>query len=364
MNTPVPENYGKALYYPYIHVRDRDWLKLALLYWDGIRRIVPSSVRTHDFPDVQMAVDEGLVEDTLPADYLLAASERFREAIIPLLDHPFLEPRTMLSEMAQVMDRRGIGPGVAPDREVSIHVEKMARGLLHQLQDRGLARRTEDWIAVERGVGNLYMMCLASEMSARIRSPLVTDTPEYASCGEYLAYGDPPDPADVTGTSDLLLRLGINLPSTEHLSRVPMERILGHHRRFAAERRRFRQAIEEIQRAAATISDTNALADFLAEKAAEIRVADEAHQKTLEDLHVETVGSALLISCPTVLASTAAVVKAVGEAGLAVVGGGIAVSIVNWWATRRRERRERVGGSPWHYLLPLKEVSRRGWNRA
>jgi hypothetical protein len=35
---------GTALYYPYIHLRDVNDIKSALLYWDRVRRIVPDSV--------------------------------------------------------------------------------------------------------------------------------------------------------------------------------------------------------------------------------------------------------------------------------------------------------------------------------
>jgi len=31
---------GTALYYPYIHPREIDHLKAALIYWDRVRRIV------------------------------------------------------------------------------------------------------------------------------------------------------------------------------------------------------------------------------------------------------------------------------------------------------------------------------------
>ena len=33
--------WAGALYYPYMRVRDKDWLKAAVLYWDSMRRFQP-----------------------------------------------------------------------------------------------------------------------------------------------------------------------------------------------------------------------------------------------------------------------------------------------------------------------------------
>lgn len=36
--------FNIALYYPTIDIQDEGWLKTALLFWDGIRTIVPESL--------------------------------------------------------------------------------------------------------------------------------------------------------------------------------------------------------------------------------------------------------------------------------------------------------------------------------
>ena len=38
----------QGLYYPYFHVRDERWLKVAALYWPKIVRIVPADYQTRD----------------------------------------------------------------------------------------------------------------------------------------------------------------------------------------------------------------------------------------------------------------------------------------------------------------------------
>ena len=40
--------WAGALYYPYMRIRDEDWLKASALYWDSLRRFKPTSYRLRD----------------------------------------------------------------------------------------------------------------------------------------------------------------------------------------------------------------------------------------------------------------------------------------------------------------------------
>jgi hypothetical protein len=42
--------WAGALYYPYMRVRDEDWLKASALYWDPVRRFKPIRYRLQDSP--------------------------------------------------------------------------------------------------------------------------------------------------------------------------------------------------------------------------------------------------------------------------------------------------------------------------
>jgi hypothetical protein len=51
-----------GLYYPYFHVRDERWLKVAALYWPKIVRIVPAGYQTRDSDAVRaLAAGEFIV---------------------------------------------------------------------------------------------------------------------------------------------------------------------------------------------------------------------------------------------------------------------------------------------------------------
>ena len=61
-----------ALYYPYIHFRDDDWLKASLLFWDLMGRIVPKSfrpeLRDSDFVREVRDADDQCIRDYHPED--------------------------------------------------------------------------------------------------------------------------------------------------------------------------------------------------------------------------------------------------------------------------------------------------------
>jgi hypothetical protein len=46
-----------GLYFPFVHVRDNDWLREAALYWPSVRPLVPSGYDKHDSPTAQAFFD-------------------------------------------------------------------------------------------------------------------------------------------------------------------------------------------------------------------------------------------------------------------------------------------------------------------
>ena len=126
---------GDALYYPYIHVRDAGWLKMALLYWESITRILPPSYQPHD--DVygtKEAVDAGLIHGISPGEFLDAAARRFREEFLST------DSRHDVKQLWQTLDK-------AQRHEViDVHPGKLDPTLLRDLVEMRLAapRRDQD----------------------------------------------------------------------------------------------------------------------------------------------------------------------------------------------------------------------------
>lgn len=63
---------SRLLYYPYISIPNADWLKQAILYWDGVSTIVPEDYlqRPNQFSKfARSMVREGIIEAVLPETY-------------------------------------------------------------------------------------------------------------------------------------------------------------------------------------------------------------------------------------------------------------------------------------------------------
>ena len=78
-----------GLYYPYIHCRDEQWLKLTVLYWPKLARVVPEGYPVAD-SDTVAALNDGLgfLETTRP--------EPAASAIAPLFLNLLQEHRDAL----------------------------------------------------------------------------------------------------------------------------------------------------------------------------------------------------------------------------------------------------------------------------
>ena len=75
----------KALYYPQVQFYSPNWLRTALLYWEGVLRLVPDGFQPVDPPIVSDLADLGLVESVSPAPYIASAKDKFLEKLNELL---------------------------------------------------------------------------------------------------------------------------------------------------------------------------------------------------------------------------------------------------------------------------------------
>jgi Family of unknown function (DUF6236) len=71
-----------GLYYPYVHIADKTWLKAAALYWPKIARIVPSGYPVNDSSATRTLIDElGFVVDISPDSAKAGATAMLLEAL-------------------------------------------------------------------------------------------------------------------------------------------------------------------------------------------------------------------------------------------------------------------------------------------
>lgn len=338
-------NVGSALYYPYIHPRSVDRLKSALMYWDRVRRIVPWAVTQGayadgDNDDARRLADSGLLLSTPPEDYKERAFERFLRHIEPHQDR-----FTIGSKEAAGLASKNYG----------LHVEKMGDEAIYKLEQMGLAVRMGDWVAMNAQVGAFFMFCLAATIGSEMGAPLLSEDEDDASLGQSILF----EPENADDGSEWLIELGIDLPTAEELAKVSTGEFVSFARRRAAERLRFRRAVDGIIKVAREIDDPNALADYVSTTRVELNEAFGSLKASLDEIRVEGIANAAKISVPSGIGGLLALSPLGGPAVAILAAVGLAVAGISCYASTRGKLRQARQGSPYHYLISMEGLVRR-----
>ena len=168
-----------ALYYPYIHVRNINWLKSTLLCFPQVRRMVPKGYTLRDREEIQAFCEEIgphgpllSVEEISPDDgdnqsAVSQARTRLRQR---------LEAET--AELQHKFSRAESMKHFAPD-EFQIYTGKLG-GLMEYLLETNLAWRSdkradpEEWLCVHPALGDAIMATIAMALAKSKGLDLVT----------------------------------------------------------------------------------------------------------------------------------------------------------------------------------------------
>jgi hypothetical protein len=174
-----------ALYHPFIHFRDEEWLKSAALYWPKMTRIVPPDFELRDSDVVKRLRDElEFVRNVTPVK---ASSE-----VAPLFGTFLAEHESSLRDRYGVdkaddwkpdpitRQREGLSDADTSieARLAHIYASKFPPGLLNQLFQAGLAvhaRRDWEWIGVHPKLAEVYMAALTEQVAHDEHLQPVTD---------------------------------------------------------------------------------------------------------------------------------------------------------------------------------------------
>ena len=169
---------SNLLYYPYINVPRTDWTLRTLLYYDNIGSIVPQEYfyepeRNYDEFMLEM-VRSGLVTPINPIDILDNPWESTK---------PFIELIQDNRKKLKKAQKRFIGGhrgNIHRDKfkspEAKIHADKFDQEIFYQLEQIGLAEKSEgNWYSVEQKTANNLMNFLATLISAKTDRLPTTD---------------------------------------------------------------------------------------------------------------------------------------------------------------------------------------------
>jgi hypothetical protein len=167
--------FTKALYYPWIDIRNEGWLKNALLYWESIQTIVPESInKPYSTKTALEFYNEGLlipfhVESNMPE------INNLTDDVIKYLE---TQEGAEVLMSKEIIDYHYIHPDKLPyeiRRLVNIHPEKLSSEVQHQLRKFLSHSQSDDWMAVDARFADFYMTLLATRLSESIGAGLLTD---------------------------------------------------------------------------------------------------------------------------------------------------------------------------------------------
>jgi len=172
--------FTKALFYPTIDIPNEDWLKNAVLFWDEINTIVPSSIVTpYQEQTTQYLSDEGILK-ALPVN---PDNDFIEDLTTDTLNYLNTNEGFQLLTQGQG-DRSVIHRDKLP-REISrifdIHPEKLPYEIQHQLH-RSLTE--EGWFRVDSNFAIFYMTLLANKICEQKSIALLTDNPLTSNLAE------------------------------------------------------------------------------------------------------------------------------------------------------------------------------------
>ncbi|MCP5458721.1 MAG: hypothetical protein H6971_03695 [Gammaproteobacteria bacterium] len=362
-------SFGHALYYPHIHLNNKNWLKHAFLFWDKISRIVPYSVNPSDNEDViKIRYDTNFIEDYSPDRWVVSDTFRsFSEFLEKFIhSHEFYHhfrrhrrhPDWELERMHQrrfhddLEFRRGYLQSITQSQGTYLHIQKLDMRLKEQLFELGLAvpgeNEWEDWVKIDNEIGYLYMSYLAKTISKQESLPIVTDIEQFfaaSSSFEFKIYRD--------YHAEFEYKLGNIVVASflpKDINSIPFDKLIEIREKYSDERNAYFNTISELCQSIPEVDTESALQDALNHYSKTLITQTNDLKSSFETNRVETVVKFVSISVPTSLVSLNSFVP-VKYQSLGIGAGilfGLAASI-NSVKKEKKQLRE----NPLSYLLSV-----------
>jgi hypothetical protein len=372
-----------GLYYPFIHFKDDNWLKLSAVYFDKMYRIVPSGYKTEDSDTVRALED--FVDVVRPEWARPAFGETFAQFIDQY--HKLLVERYGVARADQwdakpqkMVPPAAGGPSGIDPRLSYIYFEKMTPELGERFLRSGLARfdpGDDRWMGMHPMLAQVFMTALADQLAGeRQLQPMTDETLDHLALSgltperlAQLLLGDDVNLVDDRPTEReleqafALLALRTILP--KDIAQVSVKKIVKVREQLAGERGKFQAAAVAFARQNASlreIPDGRALQDHL--KAEFDKTIAPELQKLKDALRgngIDIVLGAMNVKAELpALATTGLAAMGLAAAGIAinpVAAGvaGVALLVAKVLRDQRKGRQTLLSASPVSYLFRVEE---------
>ncbi|MGW4682614.1 hypothetical protein ACWEOS_29480 [Micromonospora taraxaci] len=370
-----------GLYFPFVHIRDDDWLKMAALYWPSVRRLVPADYIKHDSVTARTFFDADVLRDEDPGRLMPALGWDLARALRMNADR-LLRDFSLARAYADWTGESQFQGG--PDGEPQlgwIHVTKFPMDVLQQLCEMGLARvgrssdpvwghsgPPADWIGVHPAVAGAYMTVLAGWISRAARFQPLTDQEDLraatassdigAALG--LLMGRPAELADGENAFDAgvetYVMLALQYARPANLSNISADTLLQCRADLAEELAVFRDYVAAQRAELAELASMPIRGRRLEAFAAHVEHTVEIPLQKLEkglSLHRMEPARSLLVAGSFVPPAAVSVAGAMPPAAATTVGALAAVGSAWWQVNSVRESAK--ASSPVGYLLDVRD---------
>lgn len=374
-----------GFYFPFIHIRDDNWLKAAALYWPSLRRLVPHGYTKHDSSTARSFFDARILQDEDPAELVDATAWNLLTALQDNAE--LLVKRYGIKRAEKDWHGEVWGEGSEDGRTPAlgwIHITKFQPEVVNYLADSGLAmlgrsdrrwdlRQPGDpWVGLHPALAGAYMTALASRVSERAYFQPLTDQSD-------LRVSTPN--SDVQDALGLLLGRSVASQSNRdleaegveayimfalqyvrprNLDAVTAEKVIQCRASLAEELAAFRAYVDsqrgELAEIAAIPIKNRRLDEFAIQVEQTMEVPLQRLERALRLHNLEPVRSLVLVSsfaAPILADPVLNMTHATPQEGIAA---GVVASIGSAWWSARQERAQIRADSPVAYLLDVRDA--------
>ncbi|WKU48042.1 DUF6236 family protein [Streptomyces sp. VNUA116] len=373
-----------ALYYPWMHFQDDNWLKVALLTWGRIVRMRPGSVEDRDRELVrQLCAETDFIVEAAPSPMVLTTvAEKFTEIIDA--DPDRIVERYGLSEeidpgphdLRYSTDWLGYEPPLFQgtwDMVRSVYMlqmhtggndSKMATVLSEKLVGMGLAEPSGGpWVRMHPKLGSIYLAVLTDVMArSEMLSPATDDLRMHKAVGALdqltnLLLDDHTRGPAIEHAENAYMHVALRtVIEPERLAAVPVAKLIRFREAHGDELAAFHEHV------ASLTTELQAIAEVENLEVASAHLRSLYESKTRPQLNelrralraqgIES-SAGTLVQKVNLNAAAGTLLGSVAAAGgqLAVASAAVAVTLVPYIAGKVEARRQQVGASPVAYLL-------------
>ena len=328
-----------ALYYPSMEFRSINWLKGMLLFWDGIRRIVPDSYTPNDDDKIKPFLEAEIIQSIDPGDDATKIANEFKDKLETLYND------------AAALD--WIKNPEDFEKHYRIHPEKVDARLREVLSSKEISLATKDWLHLSEEFGRFYMFYRANAMAERRRLAKITDSKEAWTASYYFDYDGKIDAYTRFDTNKHIVTLMLRNFIPGNIEEIPVSSIISFREKHRDERKGFIESVKNFSVKLSNIDDPKIVEDAINEYKKDIEQSIQDFRESLVSLKLTSLTGIKTISVPVAFNAAGYFGEWNWEYRLISSIAGVALGLLTSYADYREKRKKLVKECDFSYIYFL-----------